>query len=322
MLALGVCLLCIGGQASAQIAPEALLQTPLGQLKFKLDYQTYYACRREVQGQDRSIDFMNRELTFLIPLMQNDRQELFLTSKAGLLNIHTGAGLPIARRRIPRQLWDFRLGLGYREKLDNDWIWGANFSFGSASDKPFATGDEILIEVLGSLRIPHHQMNGLLILFSFSNARDFLPYVPLPGIAYEYIPNKDLSLIGGFPYSFVRWKATERLTMKGSYMFPRTIYTRISYLMQRNLEALAGFSWFNWRYMRNDRNDTQDRLFFFQKQVFTGLKWNVGDHLVLEAIGGFAFDRFFFEGRDFDDKADRGNIEDGTFVSISLNWRF
>ena len=318
----GLALLCLGGRANAQVAPEILFQRELGQIEFKLDYNNHYAFKVEVQGQNRSIDYVNRQLKFIIPLVQNDRRELFVTSLAGLMNIHTGAGLPIARRVIPRQLWDFRLGLGYREKLDNDWIWGGNFSFGSASDKPFATGDEILIDFLGSLTIPLKDMDALVVLLSFSNARDFLPYVPLPGIAYQYNPNKKFSFIGGFPYSFLRWKAAERLTMTGSYLFPRTVRTRISYMMLKDIEAMAGFSWINWRYMRQGRKDTQDRLFFFEKRVFAGVQWILDDCLILEAKGGYAFDRFFFEGRDYNDKADRGDIADGPFLSASINWRF
>ncbi len=320
---LGLCLLCIAEMANGQLCPEVFFKERIGHLKFKLDYQNYYVDKSKVEDQPgRPIDFARRELNIFLPLIQNYSQEWFLTAKTGLMNIHTAAGLPIARRVIPRQLWDFRMGLGFRERLDNDWIWGANFSFGSASDKPFGTGDEILIDFLASVRIPHHNTNAIIVLFSFSNARDFLPYTPLPGIAYQYIPNKDFSLIGGFPYSFIRWKAGDRTTVTGSYIFPRTIHTRLSYKFLMDFDLITGFDWFNWRYMRSDRNDSKDRLFFFQKQVYGGFNWTLGEYLIFEVVGGYAFDRFFFEGEDFDDKSDRADIEDEPFLSISLNWRF
>jgi hypothetical protein len=43
----------------------------------------------------------------------------------------------------------------------------------------------------------------------------------------------------------------------------------------------------------------------------------------LDVSGGFAFDRFWFEGEDFDDRGfNRINLTDGPFASANIRVRF
>jgi hypothetical protein len=46
-------------------------------------------------------------------------------------------------------------------------------------------------------------------------------------------------------------------------------------------------------------------------------------HVFLDLSGGYAFDRFWFEGEDYDDRSmDRINLADGPFVSAQIVARF
>ncbi len=58
----GLSLLCLGGRANAQVVPELLFQREMGKIKFKLDYSNHYAFKVDVLGQNRPIDYTNRQL--------------------------------------------------------------------------------------------------------------------------------------------------------------------------------------------------------------------------------------------------------------------
>ena len=83
------------------------------------------------------------------------------------------------------------------------------------------------------------------------------------------------------------------------------------------------FNWRNERYFRADRTDDDDRLFYYEKNVNGGVRVNFLKHLSLELSGGWAFDRFYFEGEDYDDRDDnRIDVENGPFAKAMVSVRF
>jgi hypothetical protein len=200
---------------------------------------------------------------------------------------------------------------------------GPSFEFGSPSDKPFASGDEILVNASGYLRIPRNEQSAWLVLVNFSNNRDFLANVPIPGFAYAYRPDQKLTLVGGIPFSMVRWRPADRWTVEGSFFIPRTAFAKLSYQLTDPLQLYAAFDWTNQRYFRHERRDDDDRLFYFQKRALAGARWQIDPDCFLDLSGGWAFDRFWFEGEDYGDRGDnRIDISDGPVMQMRFVLKF
>ena len=239
------------------------------------------------------------------------------------MDLDTDAILPDTWGAFPDHLWDVRVGGTYRRALTNGWIAGGHVSIGSPSDRPFAGADEVLVTATGLARIPHGERGAWLLMLHYANARDWLPHVPLPGVAYEYRANADLLATLGVPFSSIRYSPIPALTFEGSYVLPRRVSTRVTYAVDERLDLYAGFDWTSQSYFRHDRDDDDDRLTHYQKRVEAGVRMDITDKLRFDVTGGFAFDRFWFEGEDYSDRGDnRLDIGDGPFVTASLRVSF
>ena len=71
---------------------------------------------------------------------------------------------------------------------------------------------------------------------------------------------------------------------------------KVTYEVLRPLRVYAGFDWDNDWYLRADRQRTSHRLFYYEKRLTGGIRFDL-KHVGFEVSGGYAFDRFYFEGR-------------------------
>lgn len=284
-------------------------------LRIQYDQDNYF--NEPVAGQRHELRMTRRDLRLTAPIYRDDRREWSLFGGIGVTELDTDARFPDTFDRMPDTLWNLRIGANYREKLDNDWTLGVNASVGSPSDRPFASGEEIAVTANGYVRIPHGERNAWMVLVNYANNRDFAPNVPLPGLAYHFVPSDQFSLLAGVPLASLRWKPADRWTIEASYFVPRNIHALISYEPSDAVLLFAGFDWTNQRFFRHDRRDDDDRLFYFEKRVEAGVQWEINQRVSLEAAGGWAFDRFWFEGEDYGDRGDnRVGMGDGPVVRV------
>ena len=295
----------------------------LGKLRSQGSFQVSHFFEREVQNQDTDISWTQQELKFFTPLVQDEDSEWGFLGQVGVLDIDSGAILPDDGSRLPDHLWDIRLGGQYRRRLNQDWIGGLRISLGSASNKPLDSAEEMIVSALGTLQIPQKDRNAWLFMLHYSNNRDFLPHVPIPGVAYLWQSQPTFRAVLGVPFAMVHWEPAQRWSVDASYFVPRTIRTKLQYKIVRNLNLYAGFAWQNQRYFRAERKDEDDRLFYYDKRVLAGTVWQITEHITLDVQAGFACDRFLFEGEDYDDRGDnRIEMQDGFFTGLQSRIRF
>jgi hypothetical protein len=309
--------------ARAQEAMSELFSPEIRQPQPVTEYRFTTFLDQPVGGQTGSMNMMQHDFRLRVPLDANERRAWALHTRLRLLDIDTGVRLPDTGEKFPGMLSDIRVGATYKTELDNGMTGGAIFEFGSPSDKPFASGDEILVNASGYLRIPRDEQSAWLVLVNFSNNRDFLANVPIPGFAYAYRPDQKLTLVGGIPFSMVRWRPADRWTVEGSFFIPRTAFAKLSYQLTDPLQLYAAFDWTNQRYFRHERRDDDDRLFYFQKRALAGARWQIDPDCFLDLSGGWAFDRFWFEGEDYGDRGDnRIDISDGPVMQMRFVLKF
>ncbi|MBN1510955.1 MAG: hypothetical protein JXB13_02990, partial [Phycisphaerae bacterium] len=295
------------------------LQPEVGRQSARGTYATHGYFNENTSQENAKLHMMRFDLRGSVPVFQNEHDEWLVTGRVKLLDIDTSARLQREDSAFPGHLWDVNAGLVYRHKFDNGWIAGGEFSFGSASDEPFASGDEIVVSATGFLRIPHGESNAWLFFLNYFNNRQFLPDLPIPGFGYEINAGSSFSALAGVPFTWVRWEPIDRLSLEASYILPRRVRAQIGYRILESLKVYAGYAWDNERFLRHDRNDDDDRLFYFEQRVSAGVRWDILESVWLDFSGGFAFDRFFFEGEDYGDRGDdRLDVGDGPFLMLQV----
>ena len=103
----------------------------------------------------------------------------------------------------------------------------------------------------------------------------------------------------------------------------RNIQAEASYRISWPLTVFAGFDWRNQRYFRADRDNNDERIFYYEKRIGGGLRLGVTKQVALTFEGGWAFDRFYFEGEDYGDR-DQNTIEvdDSPYGAVKIAGRF
>lgn len=315
------CIVLVGiGPAMGQEIFE-LLSPQVGEAPARAGYETLYAPERAAGRRDLAMFRQNLHLA--IPVFQTDQHEWTLLAGVRHVALDTDARLPRSGDELPASLWDVRVGAGYRRRFDTGVVAGASATFGSVSDHPFASAAEWVVDANGFVRLPAGAGDDAWVAFlNFATNRAFLPNVPLPGGGYLWAPDKRLSLLAGFPLSSLRWEALDWLTLEGTYVFPRDIHARVTFHLCRPVALYLGYDWTSQSFLRHDRADRDHRLFYYEQRLLAGLRWDILENLWLDLGAGFAFERFFFEADEYDDRYEnRIDLEDGPFVRLQLGVR-
>lgn len=291
----------------------------LGQLESQVRYETTVFGQQSVKDQDTDLGFTRYDLDIVLPLFQNESYETALTAGIGATDLATRAAMLDAQTRLPDHLWDIALGGKFRKRLDNEWIAGMSLSVGSPSDRPFDSLGETTLNATATLQIPAGNGNQHLLSLNYATNRDVLQYVPLPGYAYHWNQGRRAHVLLGLPFSWAQWRPTEALTLQAAYVIPRTVHAKASYEIIKGLELYSGFDWQSRQWFRAGRSDDDDRLFYYEKKATLGLQIELAQGLTIDLTGGYGFDRFFFEGEDYDDRGDsRISFGDGLFAAAEI----
>jgi hypothetical protein len=283
-----------------------------------------------VSEQDANFSMIDQHLSVMAPLGMPRPQEGLPRSRpsggwmltAGVRNqiIETGAILPDTGQPYPDELWNINLGLMYFRKLDNDWSWGGGVTLGSASDRPFASIDEMNVGMMAFLRIPSGERNAWAFALIYAPMGELR--FPIPGVAYSYAPSDDFLMNIGLPFS-IMYRPIDRLTLEASYMPIHTIHAKAKYKMADWLSAFAAYDWANDSYALADRTDINQRFYMYDQRLAAGLETNLGEHCFVELAGGLVFDRYSFEGKQWDStQFNRVSFGSGPFVGLQTGLKF
>jgi len=308
----------------AQDGQPQWLRANVGKLRTQITYDVFSACERDVEDQDTDLALVRHAFRVFAPLWQDETQEVAARATVGAWDLDTDARLERPGPHLPDHLWDLHFGGSWRRKLANDWTVGAGVDIGSPSDKPFETCEEVSVNAMANLRIPTGKRDAWLFFLQYSNNRPFAQHVPLPGIAYQWVPDPQrLRAVIGVPFANLQAEPINRLTINLRYLLLRRVHAQVGYRLLDPLKVYAAFDWDNHSFFRAGRADNDDRLFYYEKRLTAGIRWDIAEGLSVDVFTGYAFDRFFFEGEGYDDRGDsRINIADGTFAGIKVEYRF
>jgi len=322
-LGLAFFLLLIPGPARSQSDWLQWFGPPMGGLKPMMSYKATVYGDENVDQQNKGLKLTEHNAVLFSPISQDDRHEWSAAANLRAHDLQTDAILPDTGGKFPATLWDTRVGTLYRQRFDNGWTGGGAVSLGSASDRPFASSKEMELQATVFTRIPDGGKNAWLLLLSYSNNREFMNNIPLPSLGYWFEPTESYRIILGIPFVMLEIKPVKNLTLEFFYLPVRTVHAGVSYRIAGPFKIYTAFDWRHESWFRSDRTDDDYRLFYYEKRGTAGVEWELAKGMTLDLSGGYSFDRFYFEGKDYGDRGrNRLDVNNGPFASVRLGYRF
>lgn len=234
-----------------------------------------------------------------------------------------GARLRDSGTPLPDHLWDLGLGAGYRRFLSPGRWAGLTATVGSPSDRPFHSAREVAVSATALYRLPRGERAAWLLFLRYDNTREFWSHVPLPGLAYWAQPTPRSMVLLGAPFSLVRWSGESGWGASLHYLWPRTLGAEVTRRVLGQAQAYAGFHLDSESHFLSGRDRRRDRLWYYEKRLEAGVRHDPSPRWGLEVSGGYAFDRYYFEGEDFGDRTrNRASIAGGPFLRAGVKARF
>jgi hypothetical protein len=292
----------------------------VGHLPFRVDYRVTWFPDEEVKRQPANLGFVREDFSLVCPIWQNPCDEWSASVHIRNELYHTNAVFPQTLQPFPDDLWAIRLATTYRHLFDNGWIAGGTLSVGSASDEPFHSIHEMTAGVNAFLRVPQGEHNAWLFSLSYASNSE-LP-IPIPGVAFVWQPSDQFHATIGLPFQ-IMYRPVDDLTLDFSYMLLTSIHARATYRLSQRVRIYAGYDWNNESYLPVDRPSDNDRLFYYDQHLTTGVQIAVCRNATVDLAGGYAFDRYYFEGHSLSDNGhNRIDVEDTLFLSAGFRVRW
>ena len=316
-------LVAIPTSAGAQSEIQDWMNPTLGEMTPRVEYKLVYYPEEQVHGQPTNLRLLEHSFNIAVPVAQDPSNEWSLTGDTSYKRLGTSARLPDTHRRLPDELWNVELDGAYRHKFDNDWIGALGVTVGSPSDKPFdSLRGETVLRVVIMLRIPYRERDAWILSLYYGSDTEFLGGIPVPGLAYNWVPSDHFNAVIGAPFSSVEYKPIDPLTLEAQYFPVRRLRARATYQLFRPVRLFTGFDIDNDYYFLADRQFRSERLWYYEKRAQAGARFDLR-HVGFQVRGGYAFDRYYFTGNDYHDRLhDRISVDPGPFVTAGMSVRF
>jgi hypothetical protein len=295
---------------------------PIGRLPVAGSLSTMLYPGTETKNSDDDFLMMQQELSLFVPVAEFENSDLSfnLTGEQFLLDERLYITDPLIE--LPDAFYDLEAGAVYRRQFSGGNMGGAFVSVGSASDELFEETEDVAVNLSGYYRYSLDSGNAWIFLLSYDNQRDFLKNIPLPGAAYEYRRGRELTAIVGVPFVFLDWKPNRKWSASVSYFVPYSVGVSTRYHLWGPVFIHGAFDWDEKSYFRTGREDDDDNIYYYEKRLTAGANVYLNNNFSLDLSGGFAFDRYIYEGEDFDDDDGKLEFEDGVFAEVKLGFRF
>lgn len=276
------------------------------------EFENYWSPKRDVDNGPEKNQVVFRQMTASQQVYKGSKNAFSVNTRYQKLDLNQDKG-------ILRDYYNIQFGGSYVHNLPDEKFWSLSGAFGSASDRPFKKSKD---NVIGSNFV--YKINPKwFVLANYSNNRQFLNNVPLPGVFYVKEMTREKTLIIGFPLIIWRTPVGERFSFSAFTLLPWSYRLKFNYNMSPFFRPYIGLEHMPQSYFRNDREARFDRFFWTEQRLGIGAEGFLSRHLKYDIAGGYAFDRRFFEARNFSDKKKfLYNLENGVFTMFNLRMSF
>lgn len=279
---------------------------------------TRFAPKESIRDSDDSLASRSIASQVGFPLRIYDDGILLGTSSLKYTRLSTDAVLPRSGMSVPGELWDVRAGMFLTRELASGWTVGGLFNFGSASDQPFNSADELTLASLGFLSVPVKNRDAWNFSLFYSPTSQLA--FPIPGIAYLWRPNDELEAQIGLPASLT-YKPSDSFSFRARYTPVTDVFVEARQAVAADWSVFTRYQIVNETYFLADRSEREDRFFQFEQQVGAGLSRQLPAGFSFEIGAAYLFDRRFFHSSDFDlGSDDQIEVDPTVSYSIQLIW--
>ena len=281
---------------------------------------------QDIAGTDQTYSRTTTRAALRAQVWHDQHSELQLTASGSQADIQGDAVFP-QTGPLPHQLDSFQLGVFGRTIRPSGDIYGFSLSAGLAGSRPFqkASSDAVFG---GSLfwRMPAGGRDAWLFFLAYSDDRAELNYVPVPGFEYIWNPDRQWTVMVGFPIESAFWRPDQ--------------HWRVDALVTGFGNGHLGTTWipgqpwrreFRWRwsldyggdvYRPDDAPDPKDRIIFRELRATTGPAWDFSRGRRLDSYIGWAMNRRIYEGTSFLRDSNVIVIRPGWVGGAGGSWRF
>lgn len=256
------------------------------------------------------------------PVWKDGGDAVMLTGSVRNAHFDTNLILPETLQPFPEDLWNINLGTMFLRKFDNGASGMVTLNFGSASDQPFHSIEELTYGLIAMYQTPaRNERDKWQFMVFYSPVGNF--NFPMPGIAYQWNPSEMFQMSIGLPFS-LNWRPTERWVIELSYLPVLSVNAKASFLWTETVTLYGGFESFQETYLLAGRANNDDRFVGFEQRVISGVRWAAWSKASLDCHAGYAFERYFGTGQNqigggLDDQVD---LPSGAFVGANFILRF
>ncbi len=276
---------------------------------------------QSVAGQDAQLGFLRQNMSVGMPIWRSGGDTLLINFGVRNSLFSTDAILPTTMRLFPENLWSINNGLSYIHQFGNGWMGMLMTGFGSSSDKPFHSLDEMNASVGAFLRMPSwRQGDAWMLGLMYSPAGNLNFPIPLASYSWNYSERFQMNV--GVPLALT-WRPTDDWTFNLSYVPLTNVNARITKKATEKWTVYTGYENITESYFLADRQDVKDRFFAFEQRLVGGVQWDLWRHLTLDLNTGYSFGRYFGEG------ANQGatlhdivNVGASVFIGMNLHAKF
>ena len=286
-----------------------------------LEYDIRWYPSRSVSDQNADFGVLRQHLSATTPLWSNGID--IVTFELGLTTSHfsTEAILPDTGVDFPDDLTNVNFGLNYIHRFENGWTGILKTGFGSASDKPFHSIDEMNTSITALLRVPSRNLrDSWMFGVAYSSAGNL--NFPIPLIAYAWNPSDQFQMNVGVPFSMT-WKPTDNWVINATYIPLTNVLARATYRASDQVHFYGGYENMTESYFLVDRTNQDDRFFVFEQRLIAGIRWDLFQNTSLDFNAGYAFDRHFGQAKNQGDSLqDEMSVDSTPFIGVDLQMRF
>jgi hypothetical protein len=279
---------------------------------------TSFAPNESVRGSDDSLAARSIASQVGFPVRIYPDGILLGTSSLKYTRLSTDAVLPRSGTSVPDELWDVRAGMFLTRELASGWKVGGLFNFGSASDQPFNSADELTLTSLGFLSVPAKNRDAWNFSLFYSPTSQLA--FPIPGVAYLWRPSDELEAQIGLPASLT-YAPSDSFSFRARYTPVTDVFVEARQAVAPDWSVFTRYQIVNETYFLADRSEREDRFFQFEQQVGAGLSRRLPAGFSFEIGAAYLFDRRFFHSSDFDlDSDDQIEVDPTVSYSFQLIW--
>lgn len=264
--------------------------------------------------------YFEQDLSLRYALIQNEERELYFSLDSQLIDLDTTGVFDESFEPVPGNLYNVGVGAIYRQTVHTDWRVGGQIRIGSASDKLFNSTDELYVQGLAFLQVPHLEYTSWIAVLAFNSNLD-IPVIP--GFGYVFPLSEQALAVVGFPFLGAAGQLTDKLGFQIVYWPIRNAEVSVSYQVTDRIRPYTGFKWRGQYFSRAGRDDSDDRILLEDMRLFVGTVFDLNDRISFDLQSGYLFNRQLGEGDDFGDRNDNNIRIDSTwYTSLALKVQF